>query len=151
MHNATPRLHIETELSRDALIELRNAITTLLSDEWPAHDPVLLQTRQVNADRKIAELWSRVGDNIKRFLATGALAWDEGEEFSMEDIARRLDVSPKTVRSWHRNLGRSLRLLDAEYPEPKILLSRWDGARNRYRFPPETRDAIMRLDTQGSR
>jgi hypothetical protein len=61
----------------------------------------------------------------------------------MEQVAQGLGVPAKTVRSWHRNLGRTLRQVDEVMPEPEFLPGRWDGERNQYRFQPEVRAAIL--------
>jgi hypothetical protein len=73
-----------------------------------------------------------------------AAEWPEGDEFTMADVARTMDQNEKTVRSWQRNLGRTLRQVDMTLPEPRLLESRWDGQRNNYRVLPEVRDAIAR-------
>ena len=121
------RIHIEAELSRKGLLELREQIDALLGDNGGPANPFTVKVRQREADSKIQSLWARVGDNARRFLATAAVTWPEGAWFSINDVAELLEVSPKTVRSWHRNLGRSLKSLDTEFPDLPVLLKRWDG------------------------
>jgi hypothetical protein len=139
-----PRITIEVELSREGLLELRFALDALLRDlggdsSEPDRGDLVLQ-----ADRKVGEVWGRVGDNIKRFLTLGAqLNNTDDAEFSMNDVADGLETSVKTVRSWHRNLGRTLRQVDEAIPEPPFMIGRWDGERQQYRFPPEIRAAIL--------
>jgi len=146
-----PRMTIEAELSHEGLLELRDAIDSLLAEIEGPRNPFVEKARQEQAERKVREVWSRVGDNIKTLLAVAAVDWPEGSEFSMNDLAERLDKNPKTVRSWHRNLGRSLRVVDQHHPEPPLLESRWDGSRNLYRLLPEVRDAILRRDVERAR
>ena len=102
-----PSITITAALSREGLLEVRDAIDALLADiSGEANQPALGRLREQHADRKVTEVWGRVGENTKRFLATAAvLTLGDAAEFTMDDVARQLGVSPKTVRSWHRNLG----------------------------------------------
>jgi hypothetical protein len=75
------------------------------------------ELRQRRADEKVAEVWGRVGENPRRFLTVTAQTWPDGEEFTMEQAAAVLNVPAKTVRSWHRNLGRTLRQVDETIPD----------------------------------
>jgi hypothetical protein len=147
-----PKVTIEAELTRDGLLRLRDAIDLLLGNlgDDDNANPVFADLRLKQADRKVGEVWGRVGGNTKRFLATAAVNWPDGGEFTMEDVAKALDVSPKTVRSWHRNLGRTLRQVDEQYPSPRLLQNRTDGARNLYHFPPEIRRAILAREQPAS-
>jgi hypothetical protein len=140
----SPRITIEVDLSRAGLLELRAALDTLLGDLADSTSKTDEPDRMLQADRKVGEVWGRVGENIKRFLALGAqLNEAHDAEFSMEDIAQGLRTPVKTVRSWHRNLGRTLRQVEDAIPEPPFMIGRWDGERQQYRFPREIRAAIL--------
>lgn len=140
----SPRITIEVDLSRAGLLELRSALDALLGDLDNGPSATDEAELVLQADRKVGEVWGRVGDNIKRFLALGAQLNDAHDaEFSMEDIAQGLRTPVKTVRSWHRNLGRTLRQVDEAIPEPPFMIGRWDGERQQYRFPSQIRTAIL--------
>lgn len=142
-----PTITIQTVLSREGLLTLRDAIDALLADANGDTTNLAGKAANSNADRKVDEVWGRVGDNAKRFLAIAARRTTEGGEFSMDDVAQWLDEEPKTVRSWHRNLGRTLKHVDAAIPQPLLMESRWTGERNVYRLPVAVREAILRRDT----
>jgi hypothetical protein len=148
---SAPKVTIEAELTRDGLLRVRDSIDRLLGNlgEDGSTNPVFAGLRRKQADRKVGEVWGRIGDNTKKFLATAAVNWPDGGEFTMEDVADALNVSPKTVRSWHRNLGRTLRQVDEQYPSPRLLQNRTDGTRNLYHLPPEVRRAILARDQPG--
>lgn len=140
----SPRITIEVDLSRAGLLELRSSLDALLEDLDSGPSATDEAELALQADRKVGEVWGRVGDNIKRFLTRGAQLNDiHDAEFSMEDIAQGLRTPVKTVRSWHRNLGRTLRQVDEAIPEPPFMIGRWDGERQQYRFPREIRTAIL--------
>ena len=142
-----PTITIQATLSRDGLLELRQAIDALLEEVRDERtNPFTAKIMQRKADKKVGEVWGRVGDNIKRFLSQAAHDTGPGGEFTMNQMAEALGVDPKTVRSWHRNLGRTLRVVDAAIPEPPLLENRWDGTRNVYRFPEPIRVAILARD-----
>lgn len=141
---ASPHITIEVDLSREGLLELRAALDALLRDLGANTSETDRGDLVMQADRKVGEVWGRVGHNIKRFLTLGAQLNDVHDaEFSMEDISQGLRVPVKTVRSWHRNLGRTLRQVDEAVPEPPFMIGRWDGERQQYRFPREIRTAIL--------
>jgi hypothetical protein len=137
------RITIEVDLSHEGLLQARDAIDRLLDEQDRPPNKFTEKVRLGQAQRKVDEVWSRVGDKTRHFLVTAARNWEEGDEFTMEGIASALEVAPKTVRSWHRNLGRTLRQVDEGMPEPRLLLSRSNGHKNLYRFPPEVRQAIL--------
>jgi hypothetical protein len=138
-----PRITIEAELSREGLLSLRDAIEALLTDgDGLPLNPWVKKARQRQADQKVGEVWGRVGDNIRRMLAAAA-EWPPGREFTMGDLADVLEVDPRTVRSWHRNLGRTLRAVDEKHPEPSLMPARSDGVRKLYWLEPDTRQAIQ--------
>src|SRR5215208_5093355 len=96
-----PTITIQAVLSREGLLEVREAIDALLTELAQKQDNTdLAQLRQRHAERKVAEVWGRVGGNTKRFLATAATLTDrENEEFTMDEVAAALELSPKTIRS----------------------------------------------------
>lgn len=138
-----PRITIDANLSREGLLELRDAIDVLLGADEAESAGLGGIVRRRRAERKVAEVWGRVGPNIRNFLLHAA-NWPDDREFTMTDIAEEMGTGPKTVRSWHRNLGRTLRHVEETMPEPKLLLYRWDGAQNLYRMPPEVRSAVLK-------
>jgi hypothetical protein len=140
----TPRVQIEVDLTREGLLGLRAQLDALLRDlGGPNSEEQRDSDKALQADRKVGEVWGRVGENIRRLLSLGAQLNIDDHEFSMDQLAQGLGSSAKTVRSWHRNLGRTLRQVDAAMPEPAFMLSRWDGRRQQYRFLPEVRRAIL--------
>jgi hypothetical protein len=143
-----PRITIDASLSREGLLELRAAIDVLLGGEAAEPSPYLMEARERMAERKVREIWSRVGDNIRQLLTTAAMGWPEGEEFTMEDLSVHMRTPAKTVRSLHRNLGRTLHAMESEYPEPPMMISRWNGQRNAYRLPVEVRRAILEINDE---
>jgi DNA-directed RNA polymerase specialized sigma24 family protein len=153
----TPRITLEVELTREGLAGARDAIDDLLADlglpEQPIHPWAgklkRSSAQRDQAQRKVDEVWARVGDNARRFLAVAAQAYGDGDEFTMDEIARHLDRSAKTVRSWHRNLGRTLSKVDETMPEPELMPKRWNGTQNVYRLTPEVRQAILKHDMPG--
>ena len=102
------------------------------------------------ADKKVGEVCNRVGDNLRRFLVVTAQNCD-CEGFTMEDAAGALGATAKTVRSWHRNLGRTLRQVDEALPEPRLMQRRSDGQRNLHWYDPEVRSAILASDMLSGR
>ena len=141
-----PRITIEAELSRDGLMAVRDAIDDLIASlGFPPGGTSSSKVRQQRADKKVSEVWARVGGKLKRFLATTAQEFGD-DEFTMDDAASVLQVTPQTVRSWHRNLGRTLRQVDQAIPDPPLLRSRSDGHKNLYSYVPEVRYAILSRD-----
>lgn len=136
-----PKIIVEATLSREGLLELRMAVDALLRDL--GHEDAVTPHLARAADRKVTEVWSRVGSNIRGMLVTAAITWPDGSEFSMNDLAEALAVPPKTVRSWYRNLGRTLKQVDEAIPEPPLLTGRWDGGRNLYTMPSLVRRSII--------
>lgn len=141
-----PTITLQAVLTREGLLEVRDAIDALLEGVGHSDASPPQMTLQARADAKVGQVWARVGPNIKRFLATAAQLTADGRGFTMNDIAVDLGRDPKTVRSWHRNLGRTLRLVDAEIPEPPLLEHRWEGQQNVYRLPEPIRNAILARD-----
>jgi transposase-like protein len=137
------RVTIEVDLSPEGLLQARDAIDRLLAEQERPASVSTGHIRLGQAQRKVDEVWSRVGGKTRELLSAAASNWEEGEEFTMEDVALALDVPPQTVRSWRRNLGRTLRRVDEAMPEPPVLVSRSNGPKNLYRLPPEVRQAIL--------
>lgn len=136
------KIQIEADYSRPSLERARAEIERLL-ESLPSADPV---HEQAEADRqagaKVDALWRRLGINTRTFLSTAA-QFPEGTWFSFPEIAERAGKPLETIKSWHRNMSRSLKQVEAELgAEPPILEQRWNGERNEYSFPPAVRLAI---------
>jgi len=89
----------------------------------------------------VTVLWDRIGLNSRRFLATAA-HWPAGQEFTFQDLAGEAGESVAQVKSWHRNLRRSMRHVDSARPEPVLLNKRWADDRNHYWLSQEVHLAI---------
>jgi hypothetical protein len=138
-------IHFETELTREGLEAVRADIERLLSGiggdgadvEWRL--PTLAQQR-------VDQLWPRLGDHLRSLLTASAREFDDAASFTLEDLADKLAVDLKTLKSWHRNLSRSIKRVDRELgSEPPILPGEWSDTewRMRYRMLPEVRRAIV--------
>lgn len=147
-------LRFEAGFDRESLMQLRDEIDRLMSTlppeptsrreqpEAQSTSPAKPPNAQDLAWRKVGALWERLGINTRTFLST-CVSWPAGAEFTFEDVAERLGADVKTVRSWHRNLSRSLRGVERQYgPEPPLFHQRWVEDRNRYSLSPEVHLAI---------
>jgi hypothetical protein len=94
---------------------------------------------------KVEAVLTRIGDNPRRLLRAAAYDWEDGEEFTLDELAAALGEPAATVRSWNRNLGRTLKQVDELHAEPELLPKRWDGQQNRYRLEPDVRAALREL------
>lgn len=111
-----PTITIQTVLSRQGLLDLRDSIDVLIADTSADTTNLAAKVVDSNADRKVSEVWERVGANAQRFLTTAAHKTAPGQEFTMSDVATWLDKEPRTIRSWHRNLGRTLKQSMPRFP-----------------------------------
>jgi hypothetical protein len=146
------KIQIEGELTRDGLLRLRQEIDALLESigdgPRPVHGPALppsaaADDEQELAYRKVGALWERLGLKTRTFLSTCSLR-PAGQEFTFEDLAAELNESVATVKSWHRNLSRSLRRVEEVYGgQPPLLQRRWGDDKNYYSLSPEVRQAIQ--------
>lgn len=140
------RIHFEAELTREGLAEVRDDIERLLQSDALSDADARIEWRlPTEAAKRIDQLWPRLGENLRSLLRTGAMDFDDGEEFTLEDLASKLDVASATVKSWHRNLSRSVKRVDREFGEERpVLEGEWSNSdwRMHYRMPPEVRRAI---------
>jgi hypothetical protein len=136
-------------MDRAGLLQLRAEIDRLLETLEPrsgeAEDGETSEAEDLQelADRKVSALWERLGLNSRTFLSTCARR-PAGGEFTLQDLADELGQPVASVRSWHRNLSRSLRRVEQRHPRPALLQQRWVEDRYHYWLSPEVQLAIRR-------
>jgi hypothetical protein len=98
----------------------------------------------INSDNTVAKQWwaaldKRIGPDTRRMAVTAAQMSGFG---AWQELADRLGTGVGTVQSWHRNLGRSIKRVNAELGTDYQLFS-WDVALNRFAMASEIRAAIL--------
>lgn len=139
------RIQFDAELTRESLEAVREDIDRLLAGtELPGTD---MQWRiPTVAERQVDQLWPRLGDHLQRLIKVSATDFEDAESFTFEDLAGKLDEEIETVKSWHRNLSRSLKRVEREVgPGLPVLDGSWSDADGRmhYRMPAEMRRAVL--------
>jgi hypothetical protein len=106
-------LTIRTELSRPALLALRDRIDELLdglaadSPVTPA-DPEKEELAQVERETlKANASWERLSGNTRHYLAACARLASQRETFTVEDVAAESGLSHSTALALHRNVMRT--------------------------------------------
>ena len=78
----------------------------------------------------IKAMWPEV-EGARRLLYFAAIGREAEDEFTFDDIKAGVDVP--SLKAWHRNLARALKARGI--PIERVMPSRWDGTRQRYRLP----------------
>ena len=97
-------------------------------------------------DSELARQWwsaldKRIGPEIRHMAEVAASLSSFG---AWQELADRLGESVKTVQSWHRNAGRSIKRVNAELGTDFQLFG-WNTALNKFAVPEEVRAAIQSM------
>jgi hypothetical protein len=98
----------------------------------------------ISPDNDPAQQWwaalsKRIGSETRRMAEVTAQMSGFG---AWQELADRLDVPPDTIRSWHRNVGRSIKRVNEELGTNYQLFG-WNIALNRFAMADEVRTAIL--------
>jgi len=139
----TATFTVQGELTRDGLEAARDQLDELLQKlagrKAPSEEDGSI------ADRKADALKERMGETTWEFVHGCAQKFSAETEFDFEDLARAFNVSVGTVKSWHRSASKAINHVNEQLDGPPVLKSRWDGSKQHYRMPAETREAILAL------
>jgi hypothetical protein len=101
-----------------------------------------------NAGFLAAKLKESAGEGAKKFLELAAEHFGPDEEFTFDELAAATGVPAGatrvpagTLKSWHRNLGRTATSRGIKLND--VLVDRWDDGRQHYRLPPAAHAAIV--------
>lgn len=126
-----------------AEIERAHRLTTQLRADQgrPSVSP---DNPSINSDNTLAQRWwaalnKRIGPDTRRMAETAAQMSGFG---AWQELADGLGIGVGTVQSWHRNLGRSIKRVNAELGTDYQLFS-WNAALNRFAMASEVRAAIL--------
>jgi len=133
---------MQGELSRDGLEAARDQLDELL--RALTHDPAPNGAGPL-MDRKVRALYGRMGQTTWEFVHGCAEKFEPGSEFTFENLAQRFGQDVGTVKSWHRSASKSINRINEQFGGAPVFESRWDGSRQHYRVPAETREAILAL------
>jgi len=139
----TAAFTVQGELTRDGLETARDQLDELLRELPDGGVPS--PEDGSTADQKAQALKERMGETTWEFVHGCAQKFGAGTEFDFEDLARAFEVSVGTVKSWHRSASKAINRVNEQLGGPPVLESRWDGSRQHYRMPAETREAILAL------
>jgi hypothetical protein len=124
--------------AREQLTDLVNK-PLLVSTNGDGSSAVATPTQDMEiAQRKIDLVWSRVGPNIRKLLASAA-AFDDG--YQTADLAKAMKVTPVKLRSYAANLGRSVKSVNAKIKDDGPIYY-WDEAQGKWVMPEPIRKAI---------
>lgn len=135
---------IQGELSRPGLEAARDQLNALL-DELLRDQGAETANGNAQLDRKVRALHERMGKTTWKFIYGCAEKLQTVEEVTFDDLAQVFGVNVGTVKSWHRSASKSINRVQAKFGGPPVLEDRWDGQRQHYGMPPETRAAILAL------
>jgi hypothetical protein len=76
-----------------------------------------------------------VGDGSWEFVKLAAQHFGPDEEFGFEELSSRSGEPVEALKAYHRNLGRTARMLGGRISD--LIPAHWDGSRGWYRIPPE--------------
>lgn len=98
----------------------------------------------VNPNNEPAQQWwsalsKRIGPETRRMAEAAAEMSSFG---AWQDLATALGTTPETVRSWHRNAGRSIKRVNEELGTNYQLFG-WNVTLNKFAMANEVRSAIL--------
>jgi hypothetical protein len=103
------------------------------------------QPNSLPQEREVALLWNRLGRGNRKFLAETAEEFGPGDQFTLPELARRLQADTASLRARLMNLGRSTRSLG--HDAPRLLKKDWDDAvgQNIYEWDFDAHRAIQKM------
>jgi hypothetical protein len=98
----------------------------------------------ISSNSELARQWwsglsKRFGPDTRRMAEAAAQMSSFG---AWQDLATALGTTPKTVQSWHRNAGRSIKRVNEELGTSYQLFG-WNVALNKFAMADEVRSAIL--------
>ena len=98
----------------------------------------------ISPNNELARQWwsalsKRLGPETRRMAEAAAQMSSFG---AWQDLATALGTAPETVRSWHRNAGRSIKRVNEELGTNYQLFG-WDVTLNKFAMANEVRSAIL--------
>ena len=134
------QITLNTELSREKLLELRDEIDALLGG---APAPVSTKTTTTSAppstsarstgaiDPLAITPHGRLNPNLEGLVRHIVKNYGD-RQFAWTDVAASMGRSVGTVKSWHRSLSKPLnRLASANPSAPRLLRDGWNGTKQR--------------------
>lgn len=137
-------LMLNLDLSADGLRQaVRDAETlaaqlrALLSaaEDADEHEP------ESEAMRAARSLLDHLGEGADKVFRAWAVHFEAGTEHKLDEVAELLDDDRETVKSYHRNSGRTLKKLGLTH----VWRSRWDGSRSMITMDEEIHRALAAL------
>jgi len=140
-------IEIRITVPDDAIVNVTSNEADALVANPPYNDPVARYWRDYLST-----------SGRKLYAAAARVERHQGPGFTFDDLADNLDVTYKSVQSWHRNSGRTAKRWRSETssPEPIRFESKgydWEdeveGMRSRYELPPGIGEKILELQAVG--
>jgi hypothetical protein len=126
-----------------AEIQRAHRLTTqLMADQ--GRSSISPDSPNINTDNTRAQQWwtalnNRIGPDTRRMAEAAAEMNGFG---AWQELADRLGEEAGKVQAWHRNLGRSIKAVNAELGTEYQLFT-WSVALNRFAMASEVRAAIL--------
>jgi hypothetical protein len=150
----TIEITIRTELTRPALLAVRERIDQLLegafaeaSPEPPADAESEATTALARQTAKANAAWERLSGNTREYLAACALLATRQNTFSIDDVATEMGQSPKTVAAYHRNVMRTAAAAEPE--STRLITSTRSAGRTHLSMNTAVSKRLLELATQG--
>ena len=139
---------LRTELSRKGLIALRQRIDELLEHLPEDVGGPATRSEGERAADKATATWQRLGaDSTRSYLVACARLAQDGDDFTIEDVAAATGESRPKVMAYHRNISRSAGA--AEPRDVAIITSRKAGGRTRLSMSQSVSRTILSLSQGG--
>ena len=128
----------------NVLASIRNSIdgAAITLEYKGVEPPPFYGTQLVAPDVSVAEWFSLLGENSRRFWTIAARYLLNHESFTFEDLSIHSSVSVESLRSMHRNSWKAIHSKRGSNP----LVSHWDGEHRRfiYTMNKHVRDEFLK-------